>query len=206
MNYKNILVCGYRATGKTTISRLLAQRLGMRFLDTDAMISKLTGKTISELTKQGTYWQDFRTIENNILKNSLQRVNCIISAGGGIGVNNHIDNKSDKTFGELNKSVIDNSPKTLTIVLTAELPVILSRIINQEKSKRHQRPILNQEIAKQLLKTENKDEHLQALIKDQENMYNLRKPLYDNLSKYQIDTGRSSIEQAVEQIIHITQS
>ena len=41
---KNIVLTGYMASGKTTVGRLLCNKLGMEFYDTDEMIEKREGK------------------------------------------------------------------------------------------------------------------------------------------------------------------
>jgi len=45
----NLVLVGYRGSGKTTVGRALAERLGWPFLDTDQLIEQRMGKTIREI-------------------------------------------------------------------------------------------------------------------------------------------------------------
>jgi len=59
---KNIVLIGYRATGKTTVGRLIAQRLGWMFVDTDVLIEQRAKKKIAQIVAQKG-WQGFRRRE-----------------------------------------------------------------------------------------------------------------------------------------------
>lgn len=78
-----IFLIGYRCTGKTTIGKMIARRLNFNFIDTDHLIEKHLGLTILEIIeKQG--WGKFRQIEKQILLDTKNNINTIISTGGGI--------------------------------------------------------------------------------------------------------------------------
>jgi len=79
----NIILVGMPASGKSTIGALLAERLNYIFIDTDTLIEKTVGKTISEIFKQ--YSEDyFRKLEYDIIKLVCSNgSNKIISIGGG---------------------------------------------------------------------------------------------------------------------------
>ncbi|MEM3031233.1 MAG: shikimate kinase [Candidatus Micrarchaeia archaeon] len=79
----NITLVGFMGTGKSSVGRLLARRLGMRFVDTDDVIEKETGVSISEIfAKHGE--QKFRDIERDVVRRVALKDNLVISAGGGI--------------------------------------------------------------------------------------------------------------------------
>jgi len=79
---ENIILVGFMGSGKTTVGRALAERLNMRFLDTDDMIEKRVGKSISEIFElEGE--SKFRELEHNLLK-ELSIDNTILSTGGGV--------------------------------------------------------------------------------------------------------------------------
>ncbi|MEM4390102.1 MAG: shikimate kinase [Candidatus Micrarchaeia archaeon] len=79
----NITLVGFMGTGKSSVGRLLAKRLGMRFVDTDAIIEKETGASISEIfAKHGE--QKFRDIERDVVRRVALEDNLVISAGGGV--------------------------------------------------------------------------------------------------------------------------
>ena len=70
------------ASGKSTIGRLLAKRLNLKFFDTDFIIEKKAKMKISELfKKKGELY--FRNLERKIVLNLLNKNNSVISLGGG---------------------------------------------------------------------------------------------------------------------------
>ncbi|MGZ4205374.1 MAG: shikimate kinase, partial [Actinomycetota bacterium] len=46
---RNVVLIGFMGAGKSAVGRALAERLGFRLLDTDAMIEETAGATIAEL-------------------------------------------------------------------------------------------------------------------------------------------------------------
>jgi len=46
-----VFLIGFRAVGKTTIGKKLAERLGFTFLDTDALICEKKGATVNALSR-----------------------------------------------------------------------------------------------------------------------------------------------------------
>ena len=79
----NIVLIGYRCTGKTHVGRLLAGELQMAFLDTDQLIEEKTGMPISEGVSQ-MGWQKFRGVEKDVVATAAQRGNRVIATGGGV--------------------------------------------------------------------------------------------------------------------------
>jgi shikimate kinase len=72
--------------GKTTIGRLLAERLGYGFIDMDMEIEKRTGTTISEIfRKQGE--TKFRQLESELVRELAEKDNLVIACGGGAMAN-----------------------------------------------------------------------------------------------------------------------
>jgi len=84
---KKIILIGFRTVGKTTISRLLAKKINYECIDLDEVINKRTQKTVAEITRNGANWSEFRKIEHSVLEDALKLDNVVISAGGGVGVN-----------------------------------------------------------------------------------------------------------------------
>jgi len=79
----NIVLIGYRCAGKSSIGRLLAERLGWRFVDTDDLIERETGLKIEDIvSKRG--WDGFRKIEKAVVKKVSDLNECVISTGGGV--------------------------------------------------------------------------------------------------------------------------
>ncbi len=80
---KNIILIGMPGCGKTTIGKLLAERLGLTFFDSDNVFSERVHPSISEFFK--THGEDeFRREETKILRYLSQKSNCIIATGGGV--------------------------------------------------------------------------------------------------------------------------
>lgn len=79
----NIILTGYRASGKTTIGQILAKKLKRPFLDLDNLIEQQEQKTIREIFKQNG-WREFRRLERQKVK-ELSKIanNAIIAVGGG---------------------------------------------------------------------------------------------------------------------------
>lgn len=82
MKEERLYIVGYMASGKTTFGRALASRTGRTFLDLDAEIEKLYGKSIPEIIEEFGE-AEFRRIESETLKQTASLHNAIISCGGG---------------------------------------------------------------------------------------------------------------------------
>ncbi|MBM9614303.1 shikimate kinase [Desulfobulbus rhabdoformis] len=81
-NQSNILLTGFRATGKSTVGRLLAQRLGLDYMDMDIELSKRLGGSVSEVV--GAHgWAFFRKAEAHLLDELSHFKGYVIATGGG---------------------------------------------------------------------------------------------------------------------------
>lgn len=78
----NLVLIGYRCTGKTTIGEILAERLGRPLVDTDTLIQERAGRSIKEIVADGG-WPEFRRLERDVIADVAARERQIISAGGG---------------------------------------------------------------------------------------------------------------------------
>lgn len=77
---KAVLV-GMPGSGKSTIGRRLAKAVELPLLDTDAKIVESTGRSIPELFVDGE--QEFRRIEEDVVRKALAEHDGIVSLGGG---------------------------------------------------------------------------------------------------------------------------
>lgn len=78
----NLILIGYRGSGKTTVGRAAATRLGYQFVDTDDWIVAEAGTTIAEIfTAEGE--SGFRDREAAAVARASALTRCVISAGGG---------------------------------------------------------------------------------------------------------------------------
>ena len=78
----NIVLIGYRGTGKSTVGRLLAARLGRDLVSTDAEIVNRVQRTIPEIVAQEG-WENFRDLESDICRELASRDQLVIDTGGG---------------------------------------------------------------------------------------------------------------------------
>lgn len=79
----NIVLIGYRGTGKSVVGEILASRLGMTYIGMDAAIVKRAGMTIPEIMAQSG-WPRFRGLESEEARELAGRDNLVIDTGGGV--------------------------------------------------------------------------------------------------------------------------
>jgi shikimate kinase len=78
----NIILIGYRATGKTTLARLLAEKLGWTWVDADVEIEHRAGKSIARIfAEEGE--PVFRDLEAEVIADLCGRDRLVLAAGGG---------------------------------------------------------------------------------------------------------------------------
>jgi len=78
----NLVLIGYRGTGKTTIGCILAARLGWPLVDTDTLIQERAGKSIKEIVASAG-WPEFRRLECETIAEVAAADRQVVSAGGG---------------------------------------------------------------------------------------------------------------------------
>ena len=156
-----IYLIGYMGAGKTTISKLLANKLNLPFFNTDQEIEKKERKSISEIFKKdGELY--FRMLETELLKNVSK--NSIISCGGGLSIHNN------------NMRLINS--KGISIYLKASVNCLFNRL----KSKRESRPLINNKTDKEL------EIYIKNELQKRDPFYNLASQtiLVDNKSTHEI--------------------
>lgn len=79
----NLVLIGYRGTGKSTVARLLARQLGMEVVSLDDEIVRQAGRSIADLVAEHG-WPHFRDLESEVTRHVAARDNIIIDAGGGV--------------------------------------------------------------------------------------------------------------------------
>lgn len=79
----NIVLIGYRCSGKTTVGKMLAGEMGLDFMDMDAMIEMKAGCSIEDMVS-GNGWASFRELERRLAEELSRGDNMIIATGGGI--------------------------------------------------------------------------------------------------------------------------
>lgn len=110
---RNIIMCGFMATGKTSVGRKLAALIGFDFLDLDTLIETEACMSIPEIfSSQGE--PAFRALESHTIEQLGSRSRCVIAAGGGAIVN-------PQNLANLKRIGV-------VITLTADPQTILSRV------------------------------------------------------------------------------
>jgi shikimate dehydrogenase len=78
----NIVLVGMPGSGKSTVGRLLSERLGMSFIDTDAMIEEAHGPIPGIFAAEGE--TVFRRYELDASREAAGLMRAVVSTGGGI--------------------------------------------------------------------------------------------------------------------------
>ena len=109
----NIVLIGYRGTGKSTVAKILGQRLERKVISTDAEIVKESGQSIPQIIEQFG-WDHFRKLETQLCQKLQDQTNLVIDTGGGL------------ILKEENVKILKANGTFLW--LTAEVPTIVNRI------------------------------------------------------------------------------
>ncbi len=128
-NNINIYLIGFRCTGKTTLGKMIAQKLGWSFVDLDAMVTDRAGKTVEALVAESG-WEKFRRFEKEVLGEVSRQKGIVVATGGGIVLDPE------------NSARLKNTGHV--IWLTASPEVIVKRM-KIDTSNLHQRPSLTGE-------------------------------------------------------------
>jgi shikimate kinase len=108
----NLVLIGYRGTGKSSVAKLLAKRLGMEVVSLDEEIVRQAGPIPDIVAKHG--WPHFRDIEAQVTKRISERDGIIIDSGGGV---------------VLRAENVENLRRNGKLIwLRASVPVIVKRI------------------------------------------------------------------------------
>jgi len=122
----NIVLIGFRGTGKSTVGRLLSKRLERDFIDSDKQIESSTEKTIKSIFEEDGE-EGFRKIEADTIAELSKADNKVISAGGGAVLKeDNVRNLKDNGF----------------LVLLEATPEIIHNRIEQDEKTTQQRPSL----------------------------------------------------------------
>ena len=131
LGQRNLVLVGLMGAGKSSVGRLVAQQLGIPFVDTDVEIERVSRMTITELfAAYGE--QEFRALETRVIKRLLKGGPRVVSTGGGAFIN-------ESTRLHVKRG-------SLSVWLKADLDVLWDRI-----NKRDTRPLLKTENPKQTL-------------------------------------------------------
>jgi len=119
----HLWLLGLSGSGKSTLGPLLANRLGLPFVDTDQRITELAGCSIPEIFKNGGEPQ-FRILESQIVLEVSKLQPAVVSCGAGA------------VLDPRNRQIM--STHGIRIYLQASFPVLAERL-----SKTNDRPLLS---------------------------------------------------------------
>ena len=77
---RNLVLTGFMGTGKTTVGRILAERLGLEFVDTDELIESRAGPIPEIFERDGE--DAFRELERSVARELGGRNGLVIATGG----------------------------------------------------------------------------------------------------------------------------
>ena len=79
----NVVLIGYRCSGKSAVKEFLSGELEMDCRDTDTLIEEFAGSSIDSIISEYG-WAYFREIEKKVIKEISGKDNLIIATGGGV--------------------------------------------------------------------------------------------------------------------------
>ena len=121
----NLIMAGFMGTGKSTVGPLVAQRLGMPFLDTDLLVESRAGMRVSEIfARQGE--AAFRALERQVCAQVAGCDSCVIALGGGA------------LLDPANRATLEKGG--LLVLLTCDTEVLLGRL--EASARNGERPLL----------------------------------------------------------------
>ncbi|OGP66546.1 MAG: hypothetical protein A2169_14450 [Deltaproteobacteria bacterium RBG_13_47_9] len=115
----NIVLIGYRGSGKSTVGRKLADRLQMKFVDTDDCIEERYKASINDIVELRG-WDHFRMLEKGIIEEISKKDHFVIAPGGGAVVDT--DN------------VMALRKNGFIVWLKADVQVLLQRMVNDPQT------------------------------------------------------------------------
>ena len=142
----NVILIGYRGTGKTSVGRLLAAKLGRLFLDSDELIKASSGKSVRKMVAEKG-WGYFRQEEKRVVARLAANDDCVVALGGGAVLEE--------------ENVRSLKPKGFFIWLTADAQRIVGRLNGDGKSFEQRPPLAGK----------NPDEETRFLLKTREPLY-----------------------------------
>ncbi len=169
---KHIYLTGYRGTGKTSVAKILADRLGRPMVDLDDLVESTAGCSIAQIfAKDGE--SAFRDLETECLEAVAKRSTTageIVSLGGGA------------ILRQQNRSLIAGSG--VCVWLYADAQTLSERILGDQTSEAR-RPALTDL------------DHMQEIRQ----LLDQREPLYRSVAQHHCDTSQKTIQQIAEEII-----
>ncbi len=110
----NVILTGLRGTGKSSVGKVLAQRLNFAFVDTDTRIEELAGCRIAAIVVQHG-WEYFRALERQVVTQVDATDRHVVADGGGT----LIDAENTRLL----------KTRGVVVLLTCELSILQRRLV-----------------------------------------------------------------------------
>lgn len=124
----NIFLIGYRCTGKTSVGKSLAEKLGWSFLDADVRLVETYGSSISKIVADEG-WDGFRSKEKTITEVLCKLDTHVLAMGGGV---------------ILKKENVENMKKSGIVIWLAATPETIKNRIVKDQNTDEYRPALTE--------------------------------------------------------------
>ncbi len=79
----NIILIGYRCSGKSVVGKTLSKNLDLKLVDTDQVLEGRIGCAIAQYVAENG-WEAFRMVEKMIVRSISNQDRCVIATGGGV--------------------------------------------------------------------------------------------------------------------------
>jgi len=83
LNYQNIFLVGFMGAGKSTVGRILAEKIGYRYCDADKFIETQAGTTITQIFADHGE-EHFRDLESESMESLSTKEKQVVATGGGV--------------------------------------------------------------------------------------------------------------------------
>jgi shikimate kinase len=164
------VLLGYRGSGKTTLGHKLADRLWIKFVDTDDLVVAAAGKSIREIFEtDGEEW--FRELEVEAVRDACGREDHVIALGGGA------------VLREENRTLL-KSLAFSRVYLHCEPAELLKRI-ESDPATAANRPSLSP---------------LGGSLQEIESMLKIREPLYREVMTAELDVTNLNLDEAMKYV------
>jgi shikimate kinase len=138
----NIYLIGMMGAGKSTIGKLLAERLEYKFIDTDSSIEKIANQSVPEIF-QTAGEVEFRQLETQVLAEISAYTRLVVATGGGIAIKlenwNHLQQGLviwlDTSVDVLTQRLKDNTTQPILTTAPGEIPVKLAQILAERRDR-----------------------------------------------------------------------
>lgn len=175
---RRLVLTGFMGAGKSTVGRLLAERIGWEFLDLDASIESRAGMSVPQIFAiHGE--AHFRKLESQALASALGRSRVVIALGGG----------APEVL--TNRLLLEQTPATSIVFLDAPFPVLYDRCMIQA---------LNSAPAE----TQTPPGQIRPLLTDPsiaEERFSRRHPIYRRLARVTVDTSDLTTDETISAIL-----